>query len=220
MSKNTTKQNLLLSGIQLFAEHGFDGTSTRMIADVSKTNIASIAFHFGNKEEFYKAVLSYVAELIRDDYRPFWDQVKDLHKDHTPTPQEAWHMIETYVDQLISILTNTNTSHVYGNEYFLLLLFREQMRPTADGEYPITSVLCGEGEGVLELLLMDYWQIKDKNLTAIVSHIISGAVISFGEYPIFIRRILGIPDNEPLGNDVWAFLRSFILNSIQKYSPS
>ncbi len=218
MAENNTKEKLLKAGIHLFAEHGYESTSTRMIAETTGTNIATMAFHFGNKENFYVAVLNYVAEIMRSDLQEFREQVKEAHKNRTPSPDEAWKLIELYVDQLLSILKNTNTNNAYGNKDMLNLLFREQITPV-NNQYPITSVLCKESEAVLNLLLSDYWQSYDKKETIIVSRIVTGAIISFGEHPIFIRRALGYPDDAVLDNDVWDTLRSYILNSIRGYTP-
>ncbi|MGN0371596.1 MAG: TetR/AcrR family transcriptional regulator [Enterocloster sp.] len=218
MADNTTKEKLLKAGIHLFAKHGYESTTTRMIAETAGTNIATMAFHFGNKENFYGAVLSYVAEIMRNDHIPFWNQVREAHMNRTPSPDEAWEMIETYVDQLLSILKNTNINSAYGNDDMLNLLFREQLMPV-NNHYPITSVLCKESEAVLNLLLMDYWQNHDEKRATIVSRTVTGAIISFGEHPMFIRRALGYADDAVLEDDVWNTLRTFILNSIRSYTP-
>lgn len=42
---------------QLFAAHGYDGTSTRQIADAAGLNIATVNYHVGGKRELYLAVM-------------------------------------------------------------------------------------------------------------------------------------------------------------------
>ena len=46
---DTTKQMLISAAFTLFAEKGYEGTSTREIAAKAQTNIASINYHFGGK---------------------------------------------------------------------------------------------------------------------------------------------------------------------------
>jgi AcrR family transcriptional regulator len=46
---DTTKEKLIRAAFFLFAEKGFEATSTREIAQRAKTNIASINYHFGGK---------------------------------------------------------------------------------------------------------------------------------------------------------------------------
>ncbi|MDR0705422.1 MAG: TetR/AcrR family transcriptional regulator [Planctomycetaceae bacterium] len=48
-----TREILLEAACRLFAEHGFDNVSTRMIAQEAKVNLGSIHYHFGSKEGLY-----------------------------------------------------------------------------------------------------------------------------------------------------------------------
>ena len=52
------KKQLLETAMQLFSEQGFDGTSTRAIAEAAGVNEALIFRHFRSKEELFWAVLS------------------------------------------------------------------------------------------------------------------------------------------------------------------
>lgn len=45
-----TREALIKAGIRLFGAHGYEATSTRDLAAMADTNVASIAYHFGNKE--------------------------------------------------------------------------------------------------------------------------------------------------------------------------
>lgn len=214
----TTKEKLLLVGIRLFSQHGYEATTSRMIADMAETNVATMPFHFGNKENYYYEVLSYVADKVRNDYEPFWSKVKNTRMEKKLTPEQAWSLIEEYVDLLLTLVTVSSQGYEPNNMTILNLLFREQLTP-AHGEYPITSVLCSEAEAVMNLLLMDYWQSEDQKTAIIVSRTVTAAIISFGEHPIFIRRVLGQTDTSTLDTGVWDTLRTFILNSIKKYRP-
>jgi AcrR family transcriptional regulator len=60
-----TKTVLVLAAGELFAEHGFEGVSTRMIADKAGVNLGGIHYHFGTKEALYVAAFRYVCE--KDD---------------------------------------------------------------------------------------------------------------------------------------------------------
>jgi AcrR family transcriptional regulator len=56
---------LLEAARALFAQKGFDKTSTREIASAVGANLALIAYYFGSKEELYLAVLRESAERLR-----------------------------------------------------------------------------------------------------------------------------------------------------------
>ncbi len=55
-----TKEALLQAAGELFADLGFDGASTREIARRAGTNMASIGYHFGGKENLYLETLRFV----------------------------------------------------------------------------------------------------------------------------------------------------------------
>ncbi|MDR0338538.1 MAG: TetR/AcrR family transcriptional regulator [Planctomycetaceae bacterium] len=48
-----TRELLLDAASRLFAAHGFDKVSTRMIAQEANANLGSIHYHFGSKEALY-----------------------------------------------------------------------------------------------------------------------------------------------------------------------
>lgn len=59
---SSTRQRLLLTGLRLFAQHGYAKTSTRAIAEHAQVNVAAISYHFGDKAGLYKAAF----------LEPFW----------------------------------------------------------------------------------------------------------------------------------------------------
>jgi AcrR family transcriptional regulator len=50
----------------LFAEHGYDGVSTREIAAAAELNIATVHYHVGTKRELYREVFRRMSELERE----------------------------------------------------------------------------------------------------------------------------------------------------------
>ncbi len=60
-----TKLALINAAGELFSEHGYDGTSTRAIAEKAQVNIAGIKYHFGGKEGLYLEVINHVFDYGR-----------------------------------------------------------------------------------------------------------------------------------------------------------
>src|SRR5690348_3224187 len=52
------RQQLIEVAMRLFSEQGFDGTTTRQIAEAAEVNEAIIFRHFSSKEELYWAVVN------------------------------------------------------------------------------------------------------------------------------------------------------------------
>ncbi len=52
------------AAIKLFADRGFDGTTTRDIAEASGLNISLISYYFGGKDGLLHAALEYIESFI------------------------------------------------------------------------------------------------------------------------------------------------------------
>ncbi|UCG86621.1 MAG: TetR/AcrR family transcriptional regulator [Gemmatimonadota bacterium] len=64
---NDTPAELLSVATELFAEHGYDGTSIRMITDRAGANLGAVTYHFGSKEALYERVF----ETMMGPFRPY-----------------------------------------------------------------------------------------------------------------------------------------------------
>jgi len=62
--KVSTRQLLLETAGELFAENGMKGTSIKMIAEKSKQNIAAANYHFGSKKNLYIETLKFVVDKL------------------------------------------------------------------------------------------------------------------------------------------------------------
>lgn len=71
-----TRRRLIEAALALFAEHGFDGTTTRMLATTAGTNQAAIPYHFGGKEGLYMAVADHIADTNRRLLEPVAVRIK------------------------------------------------------------------------------------------------------------------------------------------------
>lgn len=60
-SEDGTKSRILRVALELFAEFGFSGVSTRKIAEVAECNGASVCYYFGGKKELYLECLQHLS---------------------------------------------------------------------------------------------------------------------------------------------------------------
>ncbi len=209
---STTKITLLETGMRLFARYGFEATTTRMIASEAGMNIATMSFHFGNKENFFHQVLVYTAEQIRSHYRPLGEKADRLKEEGRLDSKKAWDLICEYVDLILSIVANMENSDT------LSLLFHEQNQKLFS-DFPITRVICKEAEKILQTLLVAYWEGGEEQTVAAISRVINGSLITLGEHPMFIRRSLGLADDAKLSADVIGTIRGYTLRGIEAYRP-
>src|SRR3954470_12977125 len=57
-SPEGTRRRILQAAERLFLEHGFDGTSLRMLTAAAGVNLAAVNYHFGGKDELFRAMLA------------------------------------------------------------------------------------------------------------------------------------------------------------------
>lgn len=59
-----TKEQILNVAERLIAERGYAGTTLRNIVSQAKVNLAAVHYHFGSKEELFRAVIARIARPI------------------------------------------------------------------------------------------------------------------------------------------------------------
>jgi len=59
-----TRRHILETAVRLFAEHGYADTTSKMICREAGVNIAAVNYHFGSRDDLYRAVLDEVHEHI------------------------------------------------------------------------------------------------------------------------------------------------------------
>lgn len=94
---DSTRGRLILAGLFLFGRKGFDGTSTRELAERAETNVASIAYHFGSKQGLREACARAVAERVSGAF--------DSAAARPPeTPEAARDMVEAAARSLVRLM--------------------------------------------------------------------------------------------------------------------
>lgn len=66
-----SRQRLLLAALRLFAEQGFAKTAIREIAAAAHTNVAAIAYYFGDKQGLYRAAFTEPMGSCKNDISLF-----------------------------------------------------------------------------------------------------------------------------------------------------
>jgi AcrR family transcriptional regulator len=63
-ARKPTRERILEACVDCFAKQGFAGTSTRTLAAAADVNIATLAYHFKDKEGLYKAAVDAIYEQL------------------------------------------------------------------------------------------------------------------------------------------------------------
>jgi len=91
---NSTRTNLLAAATRLFSERGFDGVSTRDIANAAGTTLPSISHHFGSKAGLYQAVLQRVSEEMEERFSAASAAALEIIANEESTRQQRLHGLE------------------------------------------------------------------------------------------------------------------------------
>lgn len=98
LPSSDTRMALLGAALHLFGRRGFDGTSTRAIAERAGANVASIAYHFGSKDGLRLACAELLVARLGAVSAPAHDPAQDI------TPDVALAEIETTIRNLVQMI--------------------------------------------------------------------------------------------------------------------
>src|ERR1700735_696765 len=87
------RARILDSALELFSEHGFDGTTLQQIADRLGFTKAALYYHFRSKDDLLRAL---IAPAIAD-----LDALLDAHEQEADTPAQRRHFVEDYIDVML-----------------------------------------------------------------------------------------------------------------------
>jgi AcrR family transcriptional regulator len=103
-----TRKDILAAARRVFALKGFDGTSVREVAETARVNKAMIYYHFKDKLDLYRAVLSDSFETLQDIWRNEVFQQKTT----------ARIKIQTYIEGFIRFqLANEDLRRIMAMEF-------------------------------------------------------------------------------------------------------
>ncbi|MEO5674399.1 MAG: TetR family transcriptional regulator [Chitinophagales bacterium] len=104
------KEQILEVAEELFARHGFEGTSVRELAKKAGINIAMISYYFGSKEKLFEELVEYRAGFMRE-------RLQMLSHDEKFDPMtKIGIMIDFYVERIV---TNNKFSRILHRELSL-----------------------------------------------------------------------------------------------------
>src|SRR5262249_60740681 len=73
-----TRLRILEAALELFAASGFEGASTRTIAERAGVNLPAIQYYFGSKEGLYRAVVEQISQQAQAGIAPVAERVRQV----------------------------------------------------------------------------------------------------------------------------------------------
>jgi AcrR family transcriptional regulator len=91
---SATRARILDAALELFSEHGFDGTTLQQIADRLGFTKAALYYHFRSKDDLLRAL---IAPAISD-----LDALLDASEQTADTPAQRRRFVEDYIDVMLA----------------------------------------------------------------------------------------------------------------------
>ena len=123
-----TRTLLLQAALACFADHGFDGTSIRMIAQRAQRPLSLLSHHFGNKEDLYLEVFQYLYETF---YQKRLDDPDPPQAPALRNKDEAIRVLREQIHQLYQLTVQKYFSEDPLREAATRLWLREVRSPRA-----------------------------------------------------------------------------------------
>lgn len=95
MEKTDKRTDILKAAEKLFAEFGYEGTSTRLISKESGANMAMINYYFGSKEGVF-------LEIMEGRISGFKTQLDRIYEENIPAREKLLKVVEVYAARIFS----------------------------------------------------------------------------------------------------------------------
>ncbi|OCO98444.1 MULTISPECIES: CerR family C-terminal domain-containing protein [unclassified Ensifer] len=137
---DATREKLLTSSIDVFGRYGFDGATTRVLAETAGVNLQAIPYYFGGKEGLYIAAAEHLASIIIGHVAELRNTIlaRLAHLDgegRAMGSQEARDLLTQMAQRMIALFVSRQS------ESWARFIIREQMEPTEAFERVYSNVM-------------------------------------------------------------------------------
>lgn len=98
-----TARRILLAAIEVFADEGYEGASTRSLASRAGVNAPAIQYYFGSKEGLYRAVIAHIANLVEERLAPLAPRITAALAGE-PTPPQLTALLLDLLDGFLDLV--------------------------------------------------------------------------------------------------------------------
>lgn len=150
---------MLRAALAQFGRHGFDGTTTRMIATAAGMNLGAIPYYFGTKDELYIEAAGFLADAIQARQREPLSLLRDRGAAAATGEIRAQAERDELIDQVVAFLCEqarvllANDFPAEWVQFFLRLqaeegpaverLFSQVVAPMQDAVEGLVARICG-----------------------------------------------------------------------------
>jgi TetR/AcrR family transcriptional regulator, regulator of cefoperazone and chloramphenicol sensitivity len=171
-----TKARLLEAAGEEFAEKGFDAARVRSICRKAGANLAAVNYHFGDKEQLYRAALL-EAHRCGSKMVP-----ESAFEGGTPAEQ-----LRRYIQHFLG---NVLALHAEAHRWHYALMIREMLQPTAALEFLVRESIWPRFERLLAILRQVCPEAEERRLHALAFSVI-GQCLHYKMAAPVSKRLIG-----------------------------
>lgn len=101
-----TRRRILESALDLFAAQGYEGASTRQIAEGAGVNLPAIQYYFGNKEGLYRAIIEDIVADTERHMAGVSPRVRAALDDPAAPPAELTELLCEMLETFVTLVTS------------------------------------------------------------------------------------------------------------------
>jgi AcrR family transcriptional regulator len=121
-----TSRRILETAIRVFADKGYEGASTRLLAEQAEVNLPAIQYYFGSKEGLYRAAIGHIADFVEERMASRTQHVLAELAAGCSSEQEIFALVCEMLDGFIELITCPDTPPSAG-----LLIARAEIENAA-----------------------------------------------------------------------------------------
>ncbi|MFH1719500.1 MAG: CerR family C-terminal domain-containing protein [Planctomycetota bacterium] len=181
-----TRDRLIQAGLEIFAEHGFNAATTRMLSSPAGVNLAAIPYHFGGKEGLYQAVVRHIAQVALSRLEKADVHIEQLLQNDHAVDMELLEALEGLYLALARFLVGSGEADLFGP-----IIIREQMRPTAAFAILYESMIESQARYAAQLIGRLLHKDADDPEIILRTHALFGQVLAFRAARATVLRRMG-----------------------------
>lgn len=204
----TTRQRLIDAALAVFGEFGFEGASTRRLANKAGANLAAIPYHFGGKEGLYRAAAEYIVERITDQTTGMLQEIEHALLT-VPLPRAtALGLLHKYTDTLVAIMLGSREADSWA-----AFIMKEQLQPGAAFEILYKGMMRRIHEAGAGLLAVLFKQPKNEISIKLRAITIFGQILIFRTSRHAVLRQVGWKE---FSHDRLQLIRAIIRENVER----
>ncbi|HET7884040.1 MAG TPA: CerR family C-terminal domain-containing protein, partial [Acetobacteraceae bacterium] len=112
------RRRILDAALELFAINGFEGASTRSIAETACVNLPAIQYYFGSKEGLYRAVIEQFSEQMRAGVAPIAERIRAELAQGKPSRRRLVGLLCDMLDVIVALILDDSVPNRESRQRF------------------------------------------------------------------------------------------------------